>query len=276
MKKFFKRGLAALLPTILTIFIMVVSYNFVYENIAEPINDGIKAILVNWGRGILESVWKIDLIDDDGTPSPYYEPSGDADGIPKREINWEKVYKKLDEVYYPIIGFVIALILVFVFGFFLASFVGSKVFRYFENLLSKTPIIRGVYPYARQVVDFFLGEEKKVKYSSVVAVQYPKKGIYSIGFVTGSGIKNIDRTSGKRHMSVFIPNSPAPMTGFTIFVPIDEIVPLNMTVDEALRLVISGGVLVPSSQKVAIGPRELTFLNSPPADDEEEPSGEKE
>lgn len=260
MKKFFKRGLAALLPTILTIFVLVACYNFVYENIAQPINQGIQTILINWGKSVLEYLWNIDIVDDDGTPSPYFEVKGDKNGIPVRMLNKEKLLKDLTEKFPTIVGFLIALILVFIIGFFLASFVGSRIFQYFENLLSKTPIIKGVYPYARQVVDFFLGEEKKVKYNSVVAIQYPRKGIYSIGFVTGSGIKNIDSGSGKRHMCIFIPNSPAPMTGFTIFVPIDEIVPLKISVDEALRFIISAGVIIPPSQRVAIGTREFAFL----------------
>jgi uncharacterized membrane protein len=96
----------------------------------------------------------------------------------------------------------------------------------------------------KQVTDFVLSE-KRAAFRTVVAVPYPRPGIYSLGFVTGEGWKSINRASGGEMVQVFIPSSPTPVTGYVVFVRRDEIVELDLTVDEALRFSISGGVIVP-------------------------------
>ena len=81
-----------------------------------------------------------------------------------------------------------------------------------------------------------------------MAIQYPRKGIYSIGFVTSEGLKDVTNETGVEMVSIFIPSSPTPITGYTILVPREEVLHLNMTADEALRFTISAGVILPPSQ----------------------------
>ncbi|MCH2112113.1 MAG: DUF502 domain-containing protein, partial [Planctomycetes bacterium] len=92
------------------------------------------------------------------------------------------------------------------------------------------------------------GKEKKVSFEKVVMLPYPRPGIYSVGFLTGSCVQSLNAARNSELVSVFVPSSPMPATGYTLFVPVDDLVPVNLTVEEALRMVISGGVLVPQQE----------------------------
>ena len=130
----------------------------------------------------------------------------------------------------------------------LATLVGRRVLSRFESGMSKFPVVKVIYPYARQVVEFFM-REKAVTFHSVVAIEYPRKGLYSIGFVTGLGMKTLSRAANREMINLFIPSSPTPITGYTIFVPVEDAIPIPISVDEAIRFAISGGVLVPDAQQ---------------------------
>ncbi len=84
-----------------------------------------------------------------------------------------------------------------------------------------------------------------MRFNRVVAVEYPRRGIFSLGFITSDGIKSVSRAKGRRVVAVFIPTSPTPLTGWTVLVDETEILDVDMTVDEAVRFVVSCGVLVP-------------------------------
>ena len=130
------------------------------------------------------------------------------------------------------------------------SFIGRRIIRGGESLLLKVPFIRVIYPYVKQVTDFVLSE-KKVAFRSVVAVPYPREGVYSIGFVTGHGWRSIHEATGQDMVQVFIPSSPTPVTGYVIFVRREEVIELPITVDQALRFSISAGVIVPPTELLA-------------------------
>lgn len=246
---FFKRGLRALLPTVLTIGVLVIVLNFFSDNMVGPVNDGIETFLMKTrtGRSVLDSIFAIDV---------HAETYRIVEGQDKRwrsgeeNIDYEEIRRDLDKVYPPIIGFFVALFLVFVAGFVLATFVGRRILGRFEAAMGKFPVVKIIYPYARQVVEFFM-REKTVKFNSVVAIEYPRKGIWSIGFVTGIGMRRMNELSGRTLVNVFIPSSPTPVTGYVIFVPVEETVPLPLTVDQAIRFAISGGVLIPEDQRNA-------------------------
>jgi uncharacterized membrane protein len=231
---FFKRGLRALLPTVLTIGVIVIVYDFFADSIVEPVNRGIRAFLVGtWpGKRILDLVLDVDV-----------------DGRTRQELA-----KILDEAYRsapwlePLIGFTVAFGLVFIAGFILATLVGKRFLSLFERAMSHFPIVKIIYPYARQVVEFFM-RDRTVKFHTVVAVEYPRNGIYSVGFVTGLGLKDLNLATKGTLINVFIPSSPTPVTGYVIFVSVEEVIPLPLTVDQAVRFTISGGVLVPDDQR---------------------------
>lgn len=233
---FFKRGLRALLPTVLTIGVILLVVNFFSRNIVEPVNDGIRGFLLHTGPGnsIMDAVYNLD-------PENYVDPD-------TGKVVWKEIEEDLDEAYWPIIGFVVALGLVFIAGFILASFVGKRILTRFESMMGKFPVVKIIYPYARQVVEFFM-KEKAVTFNTVVAIEYPRRGLYSLGFVTGGGLKKITESVGRDMVNVFIPSSPTPVTGYLIFVPARDLIPLPISVDEAIRIAISGGVLIPEHQK---------------------------
>jgi uncharacterized membrane protein len=153
-----------------------------------------------------------------------------------------------------IAGFVVALIIVFIVGALLASVVGKTLWRIIENFIMNTPFLRRIYPYVKQVTDFLLTQEdQKRLFKRVVAVEYPRKGIWSMGFVTGSGLAKVTGSAKKEFLTVLVPTSPTPFTGFVIMVPKKQTIDLDMTIEEALRFTVSGGVITPSgSHAVAL------------------------
>ena len=218
-RNYFLRGLAVVLPTILTIWIFVWGYTFIYGKIGIHINRGlvwliarIPFLLPNWSQETLEKFW--------------VRGAG------------------------SIAGFIIALIAVFLVGALLASVVGKTLWRMIENFIMNAPFLRRVYPYVKQVTDFVLTpEEQERMFSKVVAVEYPRKGIWSIGFVTGSGLKKVAANVEKEFLTILIPTSPTPITGYVIMVPKEQTVALDMTIEEAFRFTISAGVIAPDSQR---------------------------
>ena len=218
-KGYFLHGLAVLLPSILTIWLFVWGYNFIEKNISQYINKGLVLLIMRiQGEG----------------------------GISKEALT--KIIVKGPA---SIGGFLIAVIAVCIFGAILASYVGKTIWRLTENFIMSTPLLKRVYPYIKQITDFLLTqEEQKRFFSRVVAVEYPRKGIWSLGFVTGAGLRNVVNTIKRDFLTVLIPTSPTPFTGFVITVPKKQTIDLDMTIEEALRFVISGGVISPVNEMV--------------------------
>ncbi len=240
-RRSFIKGLVVLLPTVLTLIILIQVYQFIQDSIGTPINDASEWLVTQVGLApLFFDVGLSEMVSVDGV-----ETTAIVDGIETKKIV-DGVKTEVVAIP-PLFGFVVAILIVYFVGSFFASFLGRKLLPIAERVLHKIPIFKVIYPYAKQVTDFFL-EDKKFDYDLVVAVPYPRKGIYSIAFVTGDGMKAVTQAAGKQLVNVFIPSSPTPITGYTIFVDPEEIVPLDMTVDQALRFTISGGVIVPPSQ----------------------------
>ncbi len=228
MKKFFARGLMALLPLVLTAVVLYLVVGFLYGNVGVPIGEGLKWIAQKWF----------------GVAPPPVLPDGTLD--PKSE--WTPFFSWGA----PLVGFCVAILLTLVMGFFVATFLGNKLYRYFERLLSRLPVVKVIYPYARQLTDFFFAadEKKRMHFKHTVAVPFPTHGIYSIGFVTGEGMKAIDEAAKRRLLCVFVPTSPTPFTGFVIYVPRQQVITLPISVEEAMRILISAGVIHPLHQMI--------------------------
>ena len=113
-----------------------------------------------------------------------------------------------------------------------------------QGLLYRIPLIRAIYPHVKQVTDFLLSE-RQVEFSGVVAVEYPRKGTWSVALSTGRPINTVQNSVEEELITVFIPSSPTPVTGYVIQVPRHETIELSLSIDEALRFTISGGVIKP-------------------------------
>ena len=142
-------------------------------------------------------------------------------------------------------GFVIAIIMIYFVGIFLASFVGRWIWRLAEAFLSRTPVVGQIYPHIKQVTDFFLSDQR-LQYSQVVALEYPRKGIWSMGLLTGHAPSDLRKVLDDDELiSVFIPSSPTPLTGYVVCTKRSEVVELSISIDDAFKFIISGGVLKP-------------------------------
>lgn len=220
-KSYFFRGLAVLLPTMLTLWILAWGYQLIQDNVSIHINRGLVKALVWLDRGSEQTL-------------SQYEA-------------------KLEEIFVTglagsVVGLLIAAAAVFLVGALLASVVGRALWRIVEAFIMSTPVLRRVYPYVKQVTDFLLTQEDQKKvFSRVVAVEYPRKGVWSIGFVTGSGLRRITDSVRQECLTVLVPNSPTPVTGYVIVVPKEQTIALEMTIEEAFRFAISAGVITPDS-----------------------------
>jgi len=121
-----------------------------------------------------------------------------------------------------------------------------------EAGIDRIPIVNKVYGSVKQVTDFAFSE-RELEFNRVVAVEYPRKGIWSIGFVTGNGLPEVVAVSGEPMLAVLMPTSPMPMTGFTIQIPRSQAVDLQITIDEAIQFVVSCGVVAPGSSTAVEG-----------------------
>ncbi|MEA3225861.1 MAG: DUF502 domain-containing protein [Planctomycetota bacterium] len=262
-KSYFLRGLAVLLPTTLTIGIFVWGYTFIQENISIHINRGlvhIIALAANEGVEISDSDVEEYLLEMKkelkGNPGELSIHMKRAEV--RREVRIRKLKESLTKTWIDgpgsIAGFLLALVAVCIVGALLASYVGRSLWRMTERFIMNTPFLRRVYPYVKQITDFFLTEEEqKSLFRRVVAVEYPRKGIWSVGFVTGSGLEKVVAVVKREFVTVLIPTSPTPFTGFVITVQRKQTIDLDMTIEEALRFIVSGGVITPGRAQAAFG-----------------------
>lgn len=243
-KSVFLSGLATILPTILTFWVLTAGYDFIDRNAATPINDLLKNKLIlgtDEGLKFAKSFWDLPL----QMPKSRDELSRRTPAeVEEDEKRREAFREEVDRRFPPWIGFVLAIGLIFVVGFFIASFIGRTLWQLMERVIMKIPIVKSVYPSAKQMVEFMLAnDENAAQFNQVVAVEYPSRGQWTLGLVTGQGRPEVRKAANKTVVTVFIPMAPTPITGFVVFYPKDECIELDMTVDEALRFYISGGVI---------------------------------
>lgn len=153
-------------------------------------------------------------------------------------------YLSMNYYYYvPGIGFFIFIVFILLFGFLANKFlVGKKIFMQFEKWFSALPIIKSIYPTLKYIFNF-VSEQKEFGFKKVVLVEYPSKGIWSIGFLTNEEFTVVNKTLNLEMVSVFIPSVPNPLTGFVILVSKNEVKLLDIPVSEALKIIVSGGVV---------------------------------
>jgi len=130
--------------------------------------------------------------------------------------------------------------------------VGKELVKFTDSLILRIPVLNKIYGFAKDVSETMLGEKKSV-FEQVVLVEYPRPGIYMIGFVTNETQGEAQAKTRERVVCVFIPTTPNPTSGFLAFVPQDQLVLLEMSVGEGMKMVISGGAVVPPYRgKVAV------------------------
>ncbi len=147
----------------------------------------------------------------------------------------------------PGIGFLTTVLLILLAGYLGDYILGVKIISWFEGIVSRVPIVKSIYSSAKQVNEVFFQSGEQKGFNKACLVQYPRQGIYSIGFITTYASPEIQDKSGKGNLiCVFIPNTPTPATGFLIMVPSNELIVLDMKIDEAFKYIVSAGVLKPA------------------------------
>ena len=140
----------------------------------------------------------------------------------------------------------LSVLVMIIVGYLTLAFFGRKVTQWLDSFFTRLPVLGSIYPHARSLSNLFFGE-KTLQPKSVVAIQYPCKGIYTLGFVTGVEIAEIAHLVGKKLVTVFIPTSPTPFTGWTILLPEEDVIYLHMPMNDAVRYIVSCGVVAPGA-----------------------------
>lgn len=148
--------------------------------------------------------------------------------------------------YFRGISILIGVYLIILIGFFATHYLGRKIYLRVENLIVKLPFFRQVYPSIKEIAVFVFSRDK-MAFRQVVLIQYPRPGIYSLGFLTNEESGRMARfIKGTAVCNVLIPTVPNPLSGFVVIVPKTEVVFTDISVEEAVKYIVSGGVLNPS------------------------------
>ena len=146
----------------------------------------------------------------------------------------------------PGLGALVTATLILFLGILTRGVATRRFLAAWENIFVKIPIFRGVYTAVQKLVQTFLGQSQNAR--QVVMIEYPRKGIYTVGFAMGRAWRELERTQDAQLVNVFIPTTPNPTSGFYLLVPTTEISPLDMTMEEALKLITSGGLITPDDK----------------------------
>ena len=146
----------------------------------------------------------------------------------------------------PGLGALVTVTLILFLGILTRGVATRRFLAAWENIFVKIPIFRGVYTAVQKLVQTFLGESQNAR--QVVMIEYPRKGIYTVGFAMGRAWRELERKQDAQLINVFIPTTPNPTSGFYLLVPTTEISPLDMTMEEALKLITSGGLITPDDK----------------------------
>ncbi len=147
----------------------------------------------------------------------------------------------------PGLGIILTVAVVFFVGLITANFVGKKVVHGIEYLFARIPLMRTIYTGAKEIVQTIV-LDRPSQFRQVVMIEYPRRGIYSIAFVTGSPSRELASKVDGDFLNVFIPTTPNPTSGFFILVSRKEIIPLNIAVEDAFKLIMSAGISPPTRQ----------------------------
>lgn len=150
--------------------------------------------------------------------------------------------------YVPGMGLILSVILIILVGFFATHFLGRHIKADLEGLLLRIPLLKNIYPPIKEIVRFFVSEEKRVKFNRVVLAPYPNKDSWSVGFVTNEGWEEANRKTGEELVSVFIPFVPSPLSGLYALLPKAALIPLDVSPEDALKLIVSAGLLAPQAK----------------------------
>ncbi len=148
----------------------------------------------------------------------------------------------------PGLGVVLLLIFLILVGMLTANFVGRTFMLLGQRLIEHMPIISGIYNAFRKIFETLLGSGKNTAFRQPVLIEYPRKGLWTIAFLTGPVYKGIQNKVDEALVSVYVPTTPNPTSGFLIYMPKKDVIPLNIRVDDALKTILSMGIINPDAK----------------------------
>jgi uncharacterized membrane protein len=160
----------------------------------------------------------------------------------------------------PGIGLVATLLLILLVGVLTANIFGRSLVNFTEKLVDRIPFVKGIYTLFKQVSDTILNRDRGA-FSKVVLIEYPRKGIWAVAFVTGVTQGEAQLITEKKLINIFVPTTPNPTSGFYILVAEDDMIELSMTVEEAFKLIISGGMVTPPVRSSAIAGKPIDVVD---------------
>lgn len=269
------RGLGVVLPPLLTVVIFLWIGGTLQQYMIEPVTSGAQTLLT---LAIADIRQDQDLpADQQGRANPVvdgtvYQRLENGTYIPKyvydvvrSQTSEDLTRLKGPDIYRTYVRltwlrpylFVPVLLIVFVLalyllGKFMAAGIGRFFWGLFEGGIHRVPLVRNVYSSVKQVSGFLLNE-REMQVSRVVAIEYPRKGIYQIGLVTGEGMPELEAMLGEECVTVLVCTSPMPMAGFAVCVRRSEVIDLNITLDQAVQFIVSCGVVVPHPKDLDLG-----------------------
>ncbi|MCL5778779.1 DUF502 domain-containing protein [Limibaculum sp. FT325] len=149
----------------------------------------------------------------------------------------------------PGYGLIVFLIFTTVVGYFAKRVFGKQLIRVGEDFVDRMPVVRSIYNALKQLVETVLSQSKS-SFRQACLIEYPRKGVWAIAFIsTDTKGEILSRTGGREMVSVFLPTTPNPTSGFLMFIPKTDVIPLDMTIEEAAKLIISAGLVSPPSRE---------------------------
>ena len=145
----------------------------------------------------------------------------------------------------PGLGIILTVLVVLITGLLVANFVGRSMVGLWESLLNRIPIVRTVYSGAKNFAEIVFSDSNE-SFKKVLLIEYPRKGIYSLAFQTATNLGEVQEKTGESVVCTFVPTTPNPTSGYIIIVPKKDIIELDMEIDEAFKMIVSLGVVVPT------------------------------
>lgn len=154
--------------------------------------------------------------------------------------------RELPAVVIPLqlLSLIIVFLIITALGYFSRIFIGQLLLKFFERILTRLPLVSLVYNTVKQLVDTFSQQQKAV-FQEVVMIEYPRKGIYAIGFLTNQAKGEVQSLNGENLVNVFVPTTPNPTSGFLLMLPRKEVIPMQMSIGDGMKTIISGGAVTP-------------------------------
>ncbi len=152
----------------------------------------------------------------------------------------------------PGAGLIVGAALITLIGAIAAGFMGRWIIRLGEAILNRMPVVRSIYGATKQILETVISTQSDA-FREVVLVEYPRRDLWVIGFVTGTTKGEVSRLLSRSNVNVFIPTTPNPTSGFLLFCPVTDIIYLDMSVEEAVKLVVSGGIVSPPDRGITEG-----------------------